>query len=179
MHLARHLVLIGPMGAGKSTIGRRLARALEASFRDSDQAIRERTGVEIAHIFDIEGEAGFRRREKAMIRELLDEPPGVLATGGGAVLDADNRRLLREHGTVVYLRTSVDEQLRRTGKDKRRPLLQTDDPRARLEALMAERHPLYQEAAHVTVDTDRGTIGQMVHRILAALDESGNDRQHA
>lgn len=171
MDPTRHIVLIGPMGAGKSTIGRRLARDLERPFIDSDQVIRERTGVEIGHIFDVEGEAGFRQREKDVIAGILEGEPCVLATGGGAILDADTRQRLREHGTVVYLQTSVDEQLRRAGKDKRRPLLQTDDPRGRLETLMAERQPLYEATAHATISTDRGSIGQMARRIHQTLDE--------
>lgn len=171
MDPSRHIVLIGPMGAGKSTIGKRLARDLGRPFIDSDQVIRERTGVEIARIFDVEGEAGFRQREKDAIADLLNEPACVLATGGGAVLDADTRARLRDQGMVVYLDTSVVEQLRRTGKDKRRPLLQTENPQERLEALMAERQPLYEATAHITVSTDRGSIGQMVQRIMAALEE--------
>ena len=171
MDPSRHIVLIGPMGAGKSTIGKRLARDLGRPFIDSDQVIRERTGVEIARIFDVEGEAGFRQREKDVIADLLNEPPCVLATGGGAVLDADTRTRLWDQGIVVYLETSVAEQLRRTGKDKRRPLLQTENPQERLEALMAERQPLYETTAHVTVSTDRGSIGQMVHRIVTALED--------
>lgn len=175
MSQPQHLFLIGPMGAGKSTIGRRLARSLELPFVDSDQVIQERTGVDIPRIFDVEGEEGFRQREKAIIEELTAAPPMVLATGGGAVLDPDNRRHLHERGTVVYLQTSVDEQLRRTGKDKRRPLLQTADPRARLEALLEERDPLYRETAHLTVSTDQGNIGQVVRRILDALDSHHHD----
>ncbi|MFV8834377.1 shikimate kinase AroK [Aquisalimonas sp.] len=175
MSQSRHLFLIGPMGAGKSTIGRRLARALELPFVDSDQVIQERTGVDIPRIFDVEGEAGFRQREKAVIDELTAGSPAVLATGGGAVLDPENRHHLRERGTVVYLQTSVDEQLRRTGKDKRRPLLQTADPRARLEALLTERDPLYRETAHLTISTEQGNIGQVVRRILDTLDSQRHD----
>ena len=167
----RHIVLIGPMGAGKSTIGKRLARDLGLPFVDSDQVIRERTGVEIARIFDVEGESGFRQREKDVIADLLEGPRCVLATGGGAILDPVTRQRLREQGIVVYLETSVDEQLRRTGKDKRRPLLQTEDPRARLQALMAEREALYRATAHITLSTDHGSIAQMARRILDALEE--------
>lgn len=173
MKRAQHLVLVGPMGAGKSTIGRRLAADLGVVFHDSDELVRERTGVEIAHIFDVEGEAGFRAREKSAIEALLALDPGVIATGGGAVLDTDNRRQMQRHATVIYLETSVDEQLRRTGQDTRRPLLQTDNPRGRLEALMAERDPLYRDAAHITVNTDHTTIAQTVRDIHASLPGSG------
>ena len=169
----QRIFLIGPMGAGKSTIGRRLARQLELPFLDSDQVIQERTGVDIARIFDVEGEEGFRQREQAVIDVLTKGEPCVLATGGGAVLRPENRQSLRERGVVVYLRTSVEEQLRRTGKDKRRPLLQTDDPRTRLEALQAERSPLYEEIAHVTVDTEQGTVVQMMRAITQALEDHG------
>ena len=169
----QRIFLIGPMGAGKSTIGRRLARQLELPFLDSDQVIQERTGVDIARIFDVEGEEGFRQREQAVIDVLTNGEPCVLATGGGAVLRPENRQSLRERGVVVYLRTSVEEQLRRTGKDKRRPLLQTDDPRTRLEALQAERSPLYEEIAHVTVDTEQGTVVQMMRAITQALEDHG------
>ena len=164
-----NLFLVGPMGAGKSTIGRRLAQALDRSFLDSDKVIEERTGVSIPLIFELEGEAGFRAREKAVIDDLTRHCPIVLATGGGAVLDGDNRRHLASRGRVIYLSTSVDEQLRRTARDTNRPLLQTADPRARLEELLRIRDPLYREVADWVLDTDGCHVRQMVQLILEHL----------
>ena len=166
--------LVGPMGAGKSTIGRRLARTLGFAFVDSDQELEERTGVDIPRIFDVEGEAGFRRREEIMIDELSRRHGIVLATGGGAVLSALTRERLSARGVVVYLETSVEEQFRRTGRDRNRPLLQTDDPKARLASLMVEREPLYRQVSDVVVSTDSGAIGAVIHRIAKAL-EKGKD----
>jgi shikimate kinase len=143
------------MGAGKSTIGRHLASLLKLEFVDADHEIEKRTGAGIPLIFEIEGEDGFRKRESAAIDELTRKKNIVLATGGGAVLSADNRQALRSRGTVVYLRASIDILVERTRRDRNRPLLQTDDPRARLEEIMKMREPLYLETAHVIVDTDR------------------------
>lgn len=165
----QRIFLIGPMGAGKSTIGRRLARALGLRFLDSDQEIQRQTGVDIPLIFELEGEAGFRRREQAMIHELTERDGIVLATGGGAILSEDNRRRLRDQGLVVYLETSVDEQLRRTRNNRNRPLLQTPDPRARLEDLMRQREPLYRETAHLAVSTEGGSIPEVLKAILDGL----------
>jgi shikimate kinase len=142
------------MGAGKTTVGKRLAKLKGLRFVDSDQEIERRTGVDVAFIFEKEGEPGFRRREREVIAELTQEQGVVLATGGGAVNDSDNRRDLAARGFVVYLRTSVDQQLDRTRYSKHRPLLQTGDPRQRLEELMAEREPLYREIADLVVNTD-------------------------
>lgn len=145
--------LVGPMGAGKSTIGRLLADDLQLDFRDADREIEERSGVDIPWIFDKEGEAGFRDRETAMI-EALSRLDGVLvSTGGGVVGRAENRELMAR-GTVVYLYASVDEQVRRTAKDKKRPLLQNANPRKVLEELMAIRDPLYRDVADIIVNTD-------------------------
>ena len=157
------------MGAGKSTIGRRLAQTLGLSFHDSDTEIEQRTGASIALIFDIEGEAGFRRREHELLKELTRLPGVVLATGGGAVLDPDNRAMLATRGRIIYLRASVDQQLQRTARDRKRPLLQTPDPRARLEQLMAARGPLYQEIANLIVDTDGHTAQAVVDDIVRHL----------
>lgn len=157
------------MGAGKTTIGRQLARTLGLEFLDSDREIERRSGVDIPTIFDFEGEAGFRRRERAMIEALTQHDDIVLATGGGVVLDPDNRRDLAGRGTVVYLETSVDEQLRRTRHDRNRPLLQADDRRATLERLDAERAPLYREIADVVIATDDSRRATTVERIVRAL----------
>jgi len=166
----RRIFLIGPMGAGKSTIGKRLARTLGLQFLDSDREIEAQTGVDIPLIFEIEGEEGFRRREQDMIEQLTGRDGIVLATGGGAVLAESNRQALRGRGTVVYLQTSVNEQLRRTRRDRRRPLLQTPDPQARLIKLAEERNVLYQETASMTVNTDKGAITEVIRQITENLE---------
>ncbi len=158
--------LVGPMGAGKSTIGRRLAELVDLPFVDSDHEIEARTGATIPLIFEVEGEAGFREREASVIDELTDNSHLVLATGGGAVTRPETRERLRARGFVIYLETSVDEQLRRTARDRNRPLLRTPDPRARLAALLAERDPLYRSIAHLIVNTDHQQPRQVAQRIL-------------
>lgn len=162
----RNVILVGPMGAGKSTIGRLLAKELRLPFRDSDKEIEQRTGANIPWIFDVEGELGFREREHSVIAELCDQQGVVLATGGGAVLREDNRQALRRGGCVVYLHTSVDQQLERTGRDRNRPLLQTADPERVLMDLMAVRHPLYASIADITVETDARPPRLVVLEIL-------------
>ena len=165
----RNVFLIGPMGAGKSTIGRLLAREIGYPFKDSDREIEARTGADIPWIFDVEGEEGFREREEAMIAELVDEDGIVLATGGGVVMREANRKALAANGLVVYLRTSVEQQLQRTAKDRQRPLLQTPDPEKVLRDLMAKRDPLYTEIADLTIETDQRGPKIVVNTILAAL----------
>ena len=164
-----NIFLVGPMGAGKSTIGKRLARALNMVFKDSDHEIEARTGVDIATIFDIEGEEGFRKREQQMIDELSAKKNIVLATGGGAILSEENRRHLTSRGNIVYLRTSVAQQLARTAHDKNRPLLATEDPAARLTELMEIREPIYIEVADIIVDTDHRHANQVVKDIQKNL----------
>lgn len=158
------------MGSGKTTIGRLLARRLNKRFIDSDHAIEARTGATIPWIFEIEGEASFRRREADMIRELTGQRGIVLATGGGAVLDAASRAYLAERGTVIYLRAGIGSILQRTSHDKNRPLLQTADPRKKLEELLAQREPLYREIADLVIDTCRPNVQSMVQTILDQLD---------
>ncbi len=153
------------MGAGKTSVGRLLAKRLGKAFYDSDQVIESRTGVKIPVIFDVEGEAGFRQRERAIIDELSGLERIVLATGGGAVLTEHNRQCLRARGTVVYLRASVQDLWNRTRQDKNRPLLKTADPLARLTELHAHRDPIYQELAHVTMDTGRQSLRALVERL--------------
>ncbi|AVY94139.1 MULTISPECIES: shikimate kinase [Microvirgula] len=160
------------MGAGKTTVGRHLARLTGRTFHDSDHEVESRTGVRVTTIFEIEGENRFREREKAVIAELMQRDGIVLATGGGAVLDPDNRAALKAGGTVIYLRATIDDLLIRTAHDKSRPLLQTGDPRAKLEALFAVRDPLYREIADVVVDTSRQNVGVLVQRLLAKLKET-------
>jgi len=147
--------LIGPMGAGKSTIGRLLSQELKFEFHDSDKVIEERCGADIPWIFDKEGEAGFREREEGVIDELTQMRGIVLSTGGGAVLRPANRQHLASRGTVIYLCTSVEQQLARTARDRNRPLLQTDDPEAVLRKLFAERDPLYRSIADIIIETDQ------------------------
>jgi shikimate kinase len=158
------------MGSGKSTVGRRLARALNKRFLDTDHEITRRTGVNIALIFELEGEAGFRKRERQVLDEVTRERDVVVATGGGAILDGTSRRYLTERGLTIYLRTSIDQQLQRAGGDRNRPLLQNDDPRGTLEALFTEREPLYRQLADLSIDTDATTVSMVVKRILALLD---------
>lgn len=149
-----NIFLVGPMGAGKTTVGRRLAEARGMDFVDSDHEVEARTGVNIAFIFEKEGEAGFRKREHAAIADLSLRSNIVLATGGGAVMDPDSRRLLAARGFVVYLHASVDHQLARTERTDNRPLLQTGDRRDTLQRLFQLRDPLYREIADLVVHTD-------------------------
>nr|WP_123068196.1 bifunctional shikimate kinase/3-dehydroquinate synthase AroKB [Massilia aurea] len=164
-----NIFLVGLMGAGKTTIGRLLARKLNRRFVDSDHEIEARTGATIPWIFEIEGEACFRRREADVIRDLTGQQGLVLATGGGAVLDPRNRAFLAERGTVIYLRASIGSILQRTAHDKNRPLLQTADPRAKLEELWTQRDPLYREIADLVIDTGRPNVQSMVQTILDQL----------
>lgn len=164
-----NIILVGPMGAGKSTIGRLLAKELRLPFRDSDKEIEQRTGASIPLIFDVEGEPGFREREHVAIKELCLMRGVVLATGGGAVLRPDNRQVLRAGGRVIYLCTSVDQQLDRTSRDRNRPLLQTPNPREILTGLMAVRDPLYRDIADVVIQTDERPPRLVVQEILSQL----------
>lgn len=162
------------MGAGKSTLGRHLAHLLGRPFYDSDRVIEEKTGADIPWIFDMEGEAGFRRRECEAIEELTALPAIVLATGGGSVTCEANRRHLHERGFVVYLCTPVEIQLARTRHDRHRPLLQTANPEARLQALLAQRDPLYREVAHAVVPTASGNFRKITDQVLGCLSEHAN-----
>lgn len=162
-----NIFLVGLMGAGKTTVGRLLAKHFDMQFYDTDHEIEIRTGVKIPIIFEVEGEDGFRKREISVIEELSKLQHIVLATGGGAILAEENRQSLSKNGTVVYLRANVAELWRRTRNDKSRPLLQTDNPRAKLEQLFEERNPLYSEVASIIVDTG----GQPVAHIVQLLEE--------
>jgi shikimate kinase len=165
-----NLILVGPMGAGKSTIGRLLAKELRVPFKDSDKEIEQRTGADIPWIFDVEGEAGFREREQAVIAELCELDGMVLATGGGAVMRADNRAALRHGGRVVYLHATVEQQIDRTSRDRNRPLLRNADPGKVLRELLAVRDPLYREIADIIVETDDRPPRLVVQEILERLD---------
>ncbi len=166
-----NIFLVGLMGAGKTSVGRLLAKRLGKTFCDCDQEIERRTGVKIPVIFEIEGEAGFRSREAAMLRELTARNDIVLATGGGAILREENRQTLTKSGTVVYLRASLDDLWQRTRHDRSRPLLQTPDPRAKLEELFALRDPLYREIATIVIDTGNQSLGNLANRLEQRLHE--------
>lgn len=157
------------MGAGKTSIGRQLADALGMEFFDSDHEIEARSGATIPWIFDVEGEEGFRRREQTMIDELSQRQNIVLATGGGAVLSEANRNYLKTRGTVIYLSASINLLLERTQRDRNRPLLQTENPRARLEELMQTREPLYRDVADIVLETGDNSIRHTVNRIIKQL----------
>lgn len=159
------------MGAGKSTIGKLLAGMLNLSFSDSDRVIEERTGADIPWIFDVEGEDGFRQRETAVLGDLLSAEPMVIATGGGIVVREENRALLKGEGVVVYLTASIDQLVERTYKDKKRPLLQVDDPEAKIRELIAQRDPLYSEVADIVVQTDRRSPKAVAQEIALAYSE--------
>lgn len=169
MSLPRRIVLVGPMGAGKSTIGRQLARELGYHFLDSDRMIEERCGADIPWIFDVEGEEGFRLRESAMLRELSEVGASVLATGGGAVMKEDNHPFLKQDAVVVYLKASLDQQIERTRKDRNRPLLQNDDPEGVLRRLFELRDPIYTALADIEMLTDRKSPRLVVRQILNRL----------
>ncbi len=171
MNAKDNIFLVGLMGAGKTTIGRALAKKLDKQFVDSDHEIEARSGVSIPVIFEIEGEAGFRQREAEVLRILTARDGIVLATGGGAILRPENREMLKSRGTVIYLRAGISQILQRTAKDKNRPLLQTEDPQKRLEELSNEREPLYRDVAHLVVDTGRPNISSLVQVILTQLAE--------
>jgi shikimate kinase len=163
--------LVGMMGAGKTTIGRQLARVLNREFMDLDHELEARCGVRVSLIFDIEGEEGFRRRETAALDECSRKPGIVLATGGGAVLSPQNRLYLKERGVVVYLRASAEELFRRLARDRSRPLLQTADPQARISELIAQREPLYESIADLTIETGTMPVTQVVRVLVPMLQQ--------
>ena len=174
MQMAGNIFLVGLMGAGKTTVGKQLAKRLGKVFYDSDHEIESRTGVNIPVIFELEGEAGFRKREMTAIEDLARMQDIVLATGGGAVLSKQNRENLSQNGLVIYLRANVNELWHRTKNDKNRPLLQTDDPRAKLEKLFSERDPLYREIADIIVDTGEQSVGNIVQHLEELLNKHAN-----
>ena len=160
-----NLILVGMMGSGKTTMGRALAKHLGKAFVDSDEEIQQRTGVTIPHIFDIEGETGFRQRETAAIRDLVERDNMVLATGGGAVLAEQSRELMRQNGIVIYLKANVHDLWQRTRHDRNRPLLQTADPYAKLTELFQQRDPLYLQVADIVMQSGK----QSAHALMLQL----------
>ncbi len=172
MNRPTNVFLIGPMGAGKTTVGRALARRLKVDFYDSDKELESLCGVSIPTIFEYEGEAGFRRREARMLDKLTSLSSIVLATGGGSVLHRENRKLLVERGLVIYLRVSLKEQFSRISNDKNRPLLQTENPRETLEKLMMERTPIYESIADFRVNSNGRNMRYVVERIIKFINNT-------
>lgn len=164
-----NVFLVGPMGAGKTTIGRHVATLMHKRFLDADQEIEKRTGVTIPVIFEIEGESGFRRRESMVVDELTREQDIVLATGGGVVLLEENRLVLKQRGTVVYLQADLETLMERTRRDRNRPLLQTEDPRAKIVELLRQREPIYRQIADVVVDTGQRAPSSVARDIVARI----------
>jgi shikimate kinase len=167
-----NIFFVGLMGAGKTTIGKLLAKHLGKVFYDTDHEIEKRTGVKISTIFELEGEAGFRKRETAIIQELSQLSHIVMATGGGAILAQENRQVLKANGRVIYLRANVNELWHRMRNDKHRPLLQNVDIRAKLEQLYAERNPLYTETAELIFDTGNQPVANILNQIEKSLNGS-------
>ena len=171
----KNVYLVGPMGSGKTTIGKRLAQKLGLAFYDSDQEIEARTGASVSLIFEIEGESGFRKRENQMLRELCALKDVLVATGGGAVINPANRNLLRKSGLVIYLRASVSQQLERVGRDRTRPLLQTRNKVSKLTALAEDRNPLYEETADLIFPAKNRNIDNSVNRLFEAVSDYRNN----
>jgi len=172
MNTKQNYFLVGPMGSGKSTVGKQLAHALHYEFFDSDKEIEASTGVSISLIFELEEETGFRKREHNMIADLCSRKHIVMATGGGSILDTENRKVLMENGFVIYLEASTHQILKRTRRDSSRPLLQTENPEARLNELMATRAPLYESIADLVINTDSHTVPEVAQQVLQTIRKS-------
>ena len=172
------IFLVGPMGSGKSTVGRHLSDILDCPFIDSDAEIESRAGADIPWIFDVEGEEGFRRRETTVLKDLVEHPGAVIATGGGVILAAENREMMARAGVVVFLNVSVAQQLKRTGSGEGRPLLQQGDREETLKQLMAEREPLYRALADVIISAGGGNARKVARQIEAVLGERGLIPRH-
>ena len=169
MSPSKNIFLIGPMGAGKTTIGRYLAKILRLPFVDTDLEIEKRCGTNIPWIFDVEGESGFREREHKILVDVCSMPPSIIATGGGIVIREDNRKLLLENGVSIYLQASVAHQISRISNDRSRPLIRNDDPKGTLKKLLALREPLYREVAKFTFPTDIGRPKMTANKIAEKI----------
>ena len=170
-----NVYLIGLMGAGKTTIGRKLAKLLHLDFIDTDQLLEQRTGVSISHIFEIEGESGFRDRESRLLAEISNSPPTVVSTGGGIILRPENRRIIRKHGRVIYLRATVNVLWKRLKNCQSRPLLQAPDPKDRLSQLLLERDPLYADEADIIVDIGSGSATRTTRQIHELITSNSSE----
>jgi shikimate kinase len=166
-----NVILVGMMGSGKTTMGRALAKQLDKQFVDSDEEIQHRTGVTIPHIFDVEGESGFRARESSVIADLVKREDMILATGGGAVLMEQNRAEMRQNGIVIYLKASVHDLWQRTRHDRNRPLLQTDDPHAKLTELFQQRDALYQQVADIVIQSGKLSVHTLMLQVVSDIEE--------
>ncbi len=170
----RNIILVGPMGAGKTTVGRHIATELDLDFYDIDQSLELRTGAHVSLIFEIEGEQGFRRRESEMLAEVAAKKQVLIATGGGSVLNEENRKCMRQNGFVIYLRISVERQLARLSRDKTRPLLQTPDRQVRLRKMAEVRDPIYSELADLVINSDNRSVMSTSRHVLNCI--KGNQR---
>ena len=171
----KNIILIGPMGAGKTTIGRQLAKRLSRQFYDSDHEIEKHTGADIPLIFELEGEDGFRKRESQVLQELLSIQNIILSTGGGAVLDTENRKLLSENTIIIYLKSSAEKLYKRIADDKRRPLLQTEDRLNKIKQILEEREPIYISLANEIIETQELSIKQITQKILDLIKQNENN----
>ncbi|MGB1799267.1 MAG: shikimate kinase AroK [Gammaproteobacteria bacterium] len=176
MNDKKNIILIGPMGAGKTTIGRQLAKRLSKGFYDSDYEIERHTGVDIPLIFEIEGEKGFRKRESQVLEELVSNKNIVLSTGGGAVLDEGNRKLLSNNGIIIYLKSTAEKLYKRVANDKRRPLLQTDDRLNKIKSILKEREPIYLSLANEVIETQEQSIKQITQKIVDFIRQNENNK---
>ena len=169
MSKSNNIFLIGPMGAGKTTIGRQLAKKLSIQFYDSDHEIEQRTGADIPLIFEIEAEEGFRKRESQVIAELVLLENIVLSTGGGAIMNPENRQVLVDNGQIIYLKSTPEKLFKRTADDKRRPLLQSEDRLEKIKKILVEREPVYLAMANEIIDTDKISIKQIIQKIIELI----------
>lgn len=176
MHDETNIILIGPMGAGKTTIGRQLAKRLSKGFYDSDHEIEKYTGADIPLIFEIEGEEGFRKRESQVLEELVLNKNIVLSTGGGAILVAENRKLLSDNGIIIYLKSTAEKLYKRIANDKSRPLLQTDDRLNKIKRILDEREPIYLSLANKVIETQEQSIKQITQKIIDFIKQNENHK---